>query len=720
MKQPTISAVVTCHNNFVLTSLCIGSLLKGTIVPDEIILIDNASTDETEKYFSEFKGITYFRRHENDGSIIGRNIGIYAAQSERILVLDNDQIVDTDTIEKYLKHDSDLVGIELRITTDDGIGHKIFEPFDDDRVYLGIGGLMIKKYVIDEIGALDEGFAPAYCDDPDFFWRATEAGYSWAYLEDSGVLHIQHSTLNKTLTIETSETYRASHQRLIDKWPTRFEKLPLKSFPLVSYVIPTYNRKEFLTECIDSIIAQTYKNIEIIVVDDGSTDGTGDFIKSKYPMVKYLYHDNRKIPYTLNRGFREARGEFVCWLSSDDGIFPTKTEDQLRYMLTHPEIDLSFTEYEIRWWGDSSFTGQAGTVQLWRPKEFTDNHVEFMYCLTNEVCNQNGSTSMFRKSAFRAMGYFIETLHLVQDWEMWLRYLNAGTVGHVEKNLGWRNEHKDVSQGYCQGDPDVRARFDKEKECVKKYYRMFTDPNRPTVCVMICAKDEAFEIERCLDDIILWADKIVIFDDGSTDDTVEIARQYPKVVSIHQKGNLGNVRTEGRDRQILYELACKQKPDWIMFLDADEVFEDKLKWQIYDMITASDINLYHFLEINFWRGETHYRIDNSYNLGWFGRLFRCFPRLSMTTDQDEHSGGVPHNIPGATQWGESERGRKSDVCVKHYGFSDYQRVTEKAWRRWQRDPIRTMPNGEKRGGWIYYERMINETGLTTILYNEEL
>ena len=719
-----LSVVITCHNNFAVTQTCIDSLKYSTIKPDEIILIDNGSTDATEQYFKDNTDIKYIRRKINDGSIIGRNVGIRLATGDKILILDNDQFVVPDTIEKYIQHDKDVVGCELRETNKHGIGIKVKEDTGSGRVYLGIGGLMITRDVVEKIGVLDESFAPAYCDDPDFFWRAIEAGLSWALVQDSGIIHMAHSTLTKVKTFDNDEAYKRSHDLLKVKWPLKFQpKTVTGPQPLVSYVVPTYNRVGFIEECLNSILSQTYKNIEIIVVDDGSTDGTGDLIKEKYPTVIYLYNEkNKKIPCSLNRGFRAAKGEFVCWLSDDDGIFPEKTEEQVIYMLENPQIDLSFTEYEIRWRGDASYTGKAGVIQHWRPIPFNSNHEEFIHCLTTETCNMNGSTAMFRKSAFRKMGYFIEMLYFVQDWEMWLRYLKAGTIGRVDKNLGYRNEHKDVSQGYCQNAPGVREQFVKEKNCVQKYYRLFTNPDVPSVCVMMCVKNEAFEIERCLDDIILWADKIVLFDDGSSDNTVELAEQYPKVMAIHKKDNPHNIRTEGIDRQILYDLACAENPDWICFLDCDEIFDDKMKWQIYDLITDPCINLYHFHEINFWRSETHYRIDESYNKGWFGRLFRNMPGLRMTTELNEHCGGIPRNIPGCSMWyaGDHEAARKTNIECKHYGFSDYQRNTGKAWRRWVRDPLRKDAQGNLHGGWIYYERMINETGLVTVEYKEEL
>lgn len=721
--RETISAVILCHNNCDMTRECIMRLLAGTETPDEIILVDNASDDETQAHFSTYSGMNYIRREVNDGSIIGRNIGIKAATCDRVLVLDNDQMVGIQTIEKYLDQQDDIVGAVLCETNQIGVGHTVSEFIDTGLVYLGIGGLCVRRKVLETIGYLDEAFSPAYCDDPDFFWRARAAGFSWSWLADNGIEHRAHATLGVDKTLKNDANYRRSHDRLIAKWPNKFPlAYPISGFPLVSYVIPAFNRAAFLPECIDSVLAQTYSNIEIIVVDDGSTDGTEKLIKEKYPMVKYIKNEtNKRIPYTLNRGFRAARGEFICWLSSDDGIFPEKTETQLKYMTNRKDIDLSWTEYEIRWRGDAAYTGQAGRVQHWKPKPFPNNQDEFMYCLSQKICNANGSTSMFRRSALRTMGYFIESLYFMNDWEMWLRYLRARRAGLVTENLGWRNEHSGVSQGFCQREPEAVARFYAEQDFVADYYRLFTDAARPRICAMLVVKNEEFEIERCLDDLILWVDKIVVVDDGSSDRTLQILKQYPKVVAIHEKPDLGNIRNEGRDREILFQMAQNTGCEWILFIDADEVFEDRMKRHVYDLITNENVNLWHFKEINFWRSKTHFRVDELYDKGWFGRLFRNFDFLRMRSGE-EHSGGVPCNIPGASMFWSDDNGtgRKAIPGVLHYGFSDYTRNVEKAYRRNKRDPYSIDNNGCKRGGWYYYERMINETGLEVREYRSEL
>lgn len=306
---------------------------------------------------------------------------------------------------------------------------------------------------------------------------------------------------------------------------------------------------------------------------------------------------------------------------------------------------------------------------------------------------------------------------------MWLRFFREGRVGMINQNLGWRNEHKDVSQGICQKNPDALKLFATEKKFVHDYYRLFTDKNRPRICAVMVVKNEEHEIERCLDDLILWCDEIAILDDGSIDRTVELIKQYPKVKILIEKSHIGNIRHEGHDRQLLLETTMKQSLcEWHFFIDCDEVADDLMKSKLYDMITDSKINLYHFHELNFWRSQTHYRVDEMYNKGWFGRLYRVSPGLFIRTNMNEHCGGIPQNIPGCSMWycGDHQPARKSKIQILHYGFSEYERTVKKAWNRWNRDPLRTDEHGNLHGGWVYYERMINETGLELKKYDRNI
>ena len=122
--------------------------------------------------------------------------------------------------------------------------------------------------------------------------------------------------------------------------------------PRVSVIVPTYNRREWLCEAIDSILAQTYGDLEVIVIDDGSTDGTGGALRERYgDRIRYRWYGNAGVSAARNRGIELARGEFVAFLDSDDLWLEPKVEKQVHYLDEHPEVGAVFCQ---GWWMDEA------------------------------------------------------------------------------------------------------------------------------------------------------------------------------------------------------------------------------------------------------------------------------------------------------------------------------------------------------------------------------
>jgi glycosyltransferase involved in cell wall biosynthesis len=108
--------------------------------------------------------------------------------------------------------------------------------------------------------------------------------------------------------------------------------------PLVSVVIPTYNRANLVTEALNSVCQQTYANIEIIVVDDGSTDNTGQLLQPYLPNICYIKQPNGGLASARNAGMRMAAGDYIAWLDADDLFEPDKIRLQVTFMEAHPEV----------------------------------------------------------------------------------------------------------------------------------------------------------------------------------------------------------------------------------------------------------------------------------------------------------------------------------------------------------------------------------------------
>ena len=98
--------------------------------------------------------------------------------------------------------------------------------------------------------------------------------------------------------------------------------------PKVSVIIPTYNGAQYIKQAVDSVLAQTYDDYEIIVVDDGSTDDTAELLRPYGDRITYLYQENRKLPAARNTGIRTARGQYLAFLDSDNLFLPHKLAAQ--------------------------------------------------------------------------------------------------------------------------------------------------------------------------------------------------------------------------------------------------------------------------------------------------------------------------------------------------------------------------------------------------------
>lgn len=186
--------------------------------------------------------------------------------------------------------------------------------------------------------------------------------------------------------------------------------------PLVSVIIPVYNQGQFVAAAIESVLAQGYAPIELIVVDDGSTDDTADRLKHYEETATILRQPNRGAAAALNRGIRQSRGSLVCWLSADDEFLAGKLEAQVAAFLEAPEVGLVHTGYEVI---DSN---ERVTETIRDPVGVSSDAFVTVFW-KNTI---NGSTVMLRREVFDDTGGFDESLRADVDGDMWLRI----TQGH--------------------------------------------------------------------------------------------------------------------------------------------------------------------------------------------------------------------------------------------------------------------------------------------------
>jgi glycosyltransferase involved in cell wall biosynthesis len=183
--------------------------------------------------------------------------------------------------------------------------------------------------------------------------------------------------------------------------------------PLVSVVIPTYNYAQFVSEAIRSVLAQTFRDFEIIVIDGGSTDDTRSIVEQLGAQVRYIYQENQGPIVARNTGIQAARGQYIAFLDADDLWLPHKLERQMALMQLQPEVGLVYsTIYQ--------FESKSGAIVGEYPlSDCRQGHVLRDLYLQ---CFVPSPTPLVRKSVLDDVGVFDENIRYgSEDWDLWLR-----------------------------------------------------------------------------------------------------------------------------------------------------------------------------------------------------------------------------------------------------------------------------------------------------------
>ncbi len=192
----------------------------------------------------------------------------------------------------------------------------------------------------------------------------------------------------------------------------------------VSVVIPTFDRRLMLPQALDSVIAQSRAPCEIIVVDDGSTDGTAEMMAADYADVCCLRQPRRGVSTARNAGIQRAQGEWVAFLDSDDAWKPNKLERQLAALAAHPDQRLCHTD-EI--WV------RGGVRVNPKRKHAKRGGMIFEACLP--LCCISPSSVMIHRTVFDAVGAFDENLPACEDYDLWLRICSRFPVLFLDEPL---------------------------------------------------------------------------------------------------------------------------------------------------------------------------------------------------------------------------------------------------------------------------------------------
>lgn len=200
--------------------------------------------------------------------------------------------------------------------------------------------------------------------------------------------------------------------------------------PTVSVIMPVYNAGSYLREAIESILNQTFADFELLILNDGSTDGSAQVIASyQDPRIKAIDQDNQGLRATLNTGIRMSTGKYIARMDQDDLSLPERLQKQVDFLETHPQHVLVGTTY--------AYVDVHGKVIGAFPALLEDADIK-RELLTKSSFGHG--TVMFRSSALRAGSYWYDThAKHVEDYDLWLRFAVAGKFANLPDVLYlWR------------------------------------------------------------------------------------------------------------------------------------------------------------------------------------------------------------------------------------------------------------------------------------------
>ncbi|KRF18678.1 glycosyltransferase family A protein [Paenibacillus sp. Soil787] len=445
--KPTVSVIIPCKNMGKSLEDAIDSCLGSDFADIEIIVANCGSTDPyTNQLLNNLnRPNTRVIHLGNLGYPFVRNVGIREARGKYVMSFTAEHSIHPEYIGKAVRILEDRPDIAF-VTPSllcYGVTFYIWEapPFHLGRMLVensACTSSMIRKSAWNEVGGYDESLSDGYeewdlwlslatggwsggaISEPLFYYRAYDRSYS-------------QEELNK---FETFRTYilkkyyqKYSQNQLHDLLFTwlKDELLvrgkmrevlgnDIQMDPIVSVVIPCYNYGKFVEEAVDSCLKSTFQDIEIIVVDNGSTDlhtikVLNRMNKSKTRLVRVK--KNKSLPHGRNVGIHEAKGKYILPLDADDMIHSTMIEKMYRVLESKPEV--GFVTSGLQYFGDQYWE--------WLPPPFNFNEL----LAYNTVC----VASLFRKKAWSEVGGYNESmLDGYEDWDFWISLAEKGWLGY--------------------------------------------------------------------------------------------------------------------------------------------------------------------------------------------------------------------------------------------------------------------------------------------------
>ena len=433
-----VTAIVSAYNSERFLRGCLEDLENQTIADKlEIIVVNSGSQQNEDTIVNEFQqkfdNIVYIETDQREG--------IYTAWNRAIKFARGKFITNTNTDDRHRKDALEIMTLTLQANPDvalvygdqiqtdtpndtfenhHGSGTAQRPEYSRERLLFGccVGSQpMWRKLLHDEFGYFDETLTCA--GDWDFWLRISQK-YKFKHIPEFLGLYyynpdgIEHGRKIHSLyeRYAVGKRYRTSYMSVIPLYEARGN-------PLVSVVMAAYNAADYITRAIESVLIQNYRNIELIVVDDGSADRTADIVHGfKNEPIKYFFKENGGVASARNFGLKKSSGSFIVILDSDDMMMPDCIARHLQVFEQHPEVDMVYCD-------DCSIDEEDRPISITNKPEYSDQDA-----LISDLFRCGWALLPFRtcirKSVFDKIGLYDERLIMSEDYDMVRRFISHG------------------------------------------------------------------------------------------------------------------------------------------------------------------------------------------------------------------------------------------------------------------------------------------------------
>jgi len=451
-----VSAIVSTYNSERFLRGCLDDLERQTIADKlEIIVVNSGSQENEEAIVREYQqshnNIVYIKTEQREGVYAAWNRAVKAARGKFITNANTDDRHREDALEimaKTLLANPDVAlvyGDQICTDTPNGTfaNHHATEiakrpEYSQGRLLFGccVGSQpMWRKSLHNEFGYFDDTLTCAADWD---FWLRISSKYKFKHIPECLGLYYYNKD-----GIEHGKKIHSLYERYIvgKRYGNPYiSVIPLyqsRDNPLISVIMPAYNAAEYIAEAIESILIQNYRNFELVVVDDGSTDNTKDIVASfKDDRIKYIYKENAGVASARNLAIRQAKGQYVMLLDSDDMMVPDCIAAHLQEFEKYPEADLAYSDVLL-------IDGSSKPIRVMKKPEYQDRRH-----MIRDLFRAGHPIIPFRlgirRSVFDKIGLYDEELTVAEDYDMIRRFVKAGLKAHhLSKPLHLRRVRHD-------------------------------------------------------------------------------------------------------------------------------------------------------------------------------------------------------------------------------------------------------------------------------------